>query len=56
MKKRVKLQLSRETLRNLAEGNLQEVAGGVSVRTCPTHSCDATCDCSIATFYCSCNC
>lgn len=56
MKKKVKtLQLHRETLRNLSEGNLKEVAGGRTVRTCETNSCEATCDCSLPTFYCTCN-
>lgn len=48
-KKFMKLHLNRETLRNMTEGDLQEVAGGRTVRTCETNSCDATCDCSIPT-------
>ena len=43
MKKRVKkLALHRETLRSLEEGAIQEVVGGVSVRTCGS-PCSATC-------------
>ncbi len=43
MKKRVKkLALSRETLRSLEEGAIQEVVGGVTARTCGS-PCSATC-------------
>ncbi len=48
-KKFMKLQLNRETLRNMTEGDLKEAAGGRTIRTCETASCDATCDCSIPT-------
>ena len=37
-----KLSLHRETLRSLEESAIQEVVGGVSVRTCGT-PCSATC-------------
>lgn len=55
MKKKIKkLQLHKETLRNMTEGDLKEAVGGVTVRTCETASCDATCDCSLppTLFYC----
>lgn len=43
MKKRAKkLALHRETLRSLKEGAIQEVVGGLSVRSCGT-PCSATC-------------
>lgn len=48
-KKVKKLQLHRETLHNLSEGNLKEVAGGAATirRTCDTWTqAYATCDCS----------
>jgi len=56
MKKKIKkLELHRETLRNLTEHNLKEVAGGRTARTCETFTCDATCDCSLPpTFVCGC--
>ena len=51
-----KLQLHRETLRNLSDRNLQEVAGAASTqgRTCPGWTqAYATCDCSFQeTFAC----
>ena len=56
-KKSKKLQLHRETLRTLSEGNLKEVVGGLrTLRTCPDYTHDpATCDCSlITTFLCTC--
>ena len=55
MNKRVKkLQLHRETLRNLTERNLKEVVGGRTIaRTCETFTCGTSCDCSLpATFAC----
>ena len=52
-KKVKKLQLHRETLRNLNERDLKDAVGGRTLRTCESVSCDATCDCSLpATFYC----
>ena len=47
MKKKIaKLQLSRETVRNLAEGDLKEAVGGISRTRCTLYD---TCDCSIPT-------
>lgn len=49
-KKLMKLQLNRETLRNMTEGDLKDVAGGArTVRTCETATCADTCPCSIPT-------
>jgi hypothetical protein len=45
MKKKVaKLQLNRETVRNLTEGDLKEAAGGASQTRCTLYD---TCECSI---------
>ena len=54
MKKKIKkLQLHKETLRNLTERDLKGAVGGATVRTCETVTCDATCDCSLPpTFFC----
>lgn len=50
-KKALKLQLSRETLRNLGDRDLKEAAGGISFRRCsdPCITDYDTCDCSIPT-------
>lgn len=55
-KKVKKLLLHRETLRNLSEGNLKEVAGGLRTigRTCETFTCGESCPCSLPTFACTC--
>jgi hypothetical protein len=54
MKKKIrKLQLNRETLRNLTEGDLKEAVGGATrIRTCFDVSQEATCDCSSPTIPC----
>lgn len=55
-KKAKKLQLHRETLRNLTERNLKEVVGGATIaRTCETFTCDNTCECSLPPTW-ACNC
>lgn len=55
-KKSKKLQLHRETLHNLSQGNLKEVAGGATIaRTCEGFTADATCDCSLPPTW-ACNC
>ena len=43
-----KLQLNRETLRDLSERNLQDVVGAAPTiaRTCATYTCYGSCDCS----------
>ena len=48
MKKKMKLHLNRETLRNLTEGDLKDAVGGAgTIRTCETATCDPSCPCSI---------